>query len=223
MTSVAFQSFVVSFFRVFIRIFLFSDSRGSENLEKLIEIREERKKIPIIFVANHICGMDPLYITGEFPRRIKGTLGPITFPMYHKHMERYRYLEYFLKKLGCVPVGDGKGGGIRPLTRQAKEGETLFLFPEGKRTDDGSMGKDKGLLASIANLTDVIVVPIYIDGIRRIEKDIWNIILRRRVLKVVFGEPEIVEKLCKGDRLCAMSLIRELRAKSIDAKPVYAN
>ena len=64
----------------------------------------------------------------------------------------------------------------------------MLIFPEGKRTDDGTIDRFRPGIGMIASRLNVPVVPVRIDGLDRVLHHTWHMARPGRV-RVAFGEP----------------------------------
>ena len=138
---------------------------------------------PVILAANHQSFLDPPFAGSASDRAIyflaRRTLldGPI--------------LGWLLPKLNVVPV-DSEGGkdrtALKALIRILKAGEGTLVFPEGQRTQDGTLQPALPGVGLVIAKTLAPVVPIRIFG----AYDAWPVGQkwpRLRPVTVVVGEP----------------------------------
>jgi 1-acyl-sn-glycerol-3-phosphate acyltransferase len=73
---------------------------------------------------------------------------------------------------GYVPIERGDLSSIKKMILRCKnwlcQGESILMFPEGTRSDDGTIGKFRDGSFKLAAETGVCVLPIVIDGTREI-------------------------------------------------------
>lgn len=186
---------VTFFSRIMNNLFLSPKIQGIENLDKLAQMKSE--SIGLVVIANHVNANDPFVIVSMFPEELKGKVFPMTFLASHEKFTG-PIKNFIMKLLGCIPVGNGQN--IRETIRLLKNGEAVFLFPEGEVSLTGELGEDRGLMETISKFSRVIVQPIRIGGLKCVEDDIWdigNMLARHRKVEVIFGEPFILEKASK--------------------------
>lgn len=131
-----------------------------------IEISKEVSDIQsAVVVSNHRSYLDPLLLISIFPRQrtiVKG----IFF--------RLPILRWVMKSSGYIPFvqnSDGKYmmiNGMQSMSAFFKNGGVLFIFPEGRRSRDGRLGKFQKGAFSIAGKCDVPVELIYINNTNRL-------------------------------------------------------
>lgn len=122
-----------------------------------------RKNIPrntaVLFISNHASYLDPPLIGMCVP-------GQIHY-MGKKELFETPLSSWFFRKLRTIPINrtgvDRKG--ITTCRQILESGRQLLLFPEGTRSETGEMQEIKpGAALLIGGLTDVPIVPVYIDG-----------------------------------------------------------
>jgi 1-acyl-sn-glycerol-3-phosphate acyltransferase len=88
---------------------------------------------PVLIVANHQSFMDPPTI-GDACRR------HITY-LARKTLFENPVFAFFIRTVNAVPVDqDGIGiDGMRAILAKLQEGHAVLVFPEGSRTEDGSL------------------------------------------------------------------------------------
>lgn len=125
--------------------------RGNENLQGIQK--------PTIFICNHLSNSDGLVLSKAlkavdptFVAGVKLSNNPFT----NIGMNA-------VKTTNIVP-NSTDSEGIKNIIRLARQGESLFIFPEGTRSRVGSMIKAKNGIVLIAKMTGVPIVPIGLYG-----------------------------------------------------------
>ena len=87
----------------------------------------------VILAANHASYIDPPLIGSGISRPVNYLARDTLF--------KYRFFNYFLRRLYCVPVDrEGAGAaGLKGIFDRLGRGGVILLFPEGTRTSDGKL------------------------------------------------------------------------------------
>lgn len=135
-----------------------------------------------IFASNHRSYADPVILA--IPTRI-----PFCF-MAKEELFKKKVFAFIIKSLGAFPVirGSGDMSVIDESVKRLNRGNNLVIFPEGTRSQDGTVGKGKTGVALIASKTGVPVVPV---GICFKGKKLK---FRKKII-VAFGKPIAPEEL----------------------------
>ena len=111
----------------------------------------------VMLVSNHLSHLDVL-VLGILLRRPLNYVARSTlfFPP----------LGTFIRSLGAFPIQrDGIGAqGLKETLKRLRNGGIVTLFPEGTRTENGSLGEMKSGIALLASKAKVAVVPAAIAG-----------------------------------------------------------
>jgi len=108
-----------------------------------------------IFISNHVNLFDPFVVYSSVPQFVRGweLESHFRIPVYG----------WIMRRFGNVPVPDQRTAGsferLFELTKQALDGGTsLTIFPEGRRTRDGRVGRfRKGIFRMVRDLGYPIV------------------------------------------------------------------
>jgi acyl-[acyl-carrier-protein]-phospholipid O-acyltransferase/long-chain-fatty-acid--[acyl-carrier-protein] ligase len=132
-------------FRAFYRI----EVRGLENVAKAGS--------HAIIALNHVSFLDAALAMSL-------TEQPPIFAIDHAIAKRW-WVKPFLRFGKAVPLDPTKPLSTRTLINAVKAGDSLVIFPEGRLTVTGSLMKVYDGAGLIADKTDVMVVPVRIDGL----------------------------------------------------------
>ena len=123
---------------------------------------EGRENIPptgaYIVAANHVSLLDPFIIASLVPRVIHY----LTYAFYYD----LPACHWYCKRVYNIPLKkDGKDiSALKRALRVLKAGELLGIFPEGRRSETGQMGKGEPGAALIALKANVPILPVGIRG-----------------------------------------------------------
>ncbi|HYD17115.1 MAG TPA: AMP-binding protein [Patescibacteria group bacterium] len=139
--------------------------RGTENFNGL-----EGK--PTLVIANHVSFIDGLLLGAAMP--VEASFA-IDTGMYNKIMKspwvRFNPIAKFLiNRIDFHPLDTTKPQAIRALTKLAKAGRPVMIFPEGRLTTTGTIMQVFGGSSTVALNADANIVPIYMDGLNFLPK-----------------------------------------------------
>jgi long-chain acyl-CoA synthetase len=177
------------------RAFTWVRAGGLEHLEHL--------QGPVVFAANHQSHLDTPAILMALPRRwrhrtavamAKEFFTPHFHPAGHSLRARVTNgLNYYLASLffNAFPLPQREAGArqtLRYIGRLFEEGQSLLIFPEGKRTIEGEINEFRGGIGMIGARLGVPVVPVRIEGVDRVLHQTAKVPTPGRVT-VRFGPP----------------------------------
>lgn len=201
---------LVVFFPIFtlLKVFFGFEVRGKENLKIL-------KNKPVIFAGNHnsrkFDGVISATAIAKSSDSFKlGELLPVRYLVYKFFFKWFRLslpmpfplsfvVAGWLRSSNCIPVKNRKREEYKNLRLKSllqnaiealKNGEGLFVFPEGKTGGDNKLRKGKRGVACLHRETGVPIVPVGISGSYKLFT-LKNFLKPRNEKKVVvtFGEP----------------------------------
>lgn len=164
----------VNIIRALIRFFLFFVFRikvvGKENMPR---------EGGVIVAINHRSNWDVVVAGAVSPRRLGY--------MAKAELFNNKLFGALIKALGAFPVHRGKGdiGAIKAALTRLRDGETVAMFPEGRRVKENEKATAKPGAVMIAHKAKVPVVPVKISGKYRFMSK----------LTVYFGKPVTYENL----------------------------
>jgi 1-acyl-sn-glycerol-3-phosphate acyltransferase len=171
---------------------------------------------PVIVVANHTAGIDPVTLQISSPRRV------IHFMMAKEYYEKWPW-KYIYESFGAIPVNrnGNEVAAIKAALRLLEEKRVLGMFPEGGISLDGTLQAGKIGVAVLALRSGATVVPAYIDG-ANLHVGMLQDFSRRARLRVSYGKPLKFEHLrgqakdkAVQEQVTAeiMAAIRKIRAR----------
>jgi long-chain acyl-CoA synthetase len=177
------------------RLFLWVTAEGRENLEALDG--------PAIFASNHQSHLDTPAILLALRRKLRHKIAPAMakeFFKAHFFPEQYgrlawltNSLNYYLSVLffNAFPFPQ-REAGLRETLRYAgdlvSEGNSVLIFPEGKRSETGAIDIFRPGVGILASRLNIPVVPVRVEGVDRVLRVGWNM-ARPGCVRVKFGAP----------------------------------
>jgi long-chain acyl-CoA synthetase len=158
---------------------------------------------PVLFAANHQSHMDVPVILAALPPRIRYRVAPAMakeFFKAHFHPSQHgrrayltNSLNYYLAALffNAFPLPQREAGARQTLQyigEIVEGGESVLIFPEGRRSDTEAIARFRPGVGMIAARIGVPVVPVRIDGLDRVLHHTWKM-ARPGKVRVAFGKP----------------------------------
>jgi 1-acyl-sn-glycerol-3-phosphate acyltransferase len=146
---------------------------------------EGRENIPTggcLLVSNHVSFMDPTTVGWAFGREM--------YYLGRKDLFRPPFLSWFLPICNVLPIDrDGKDiTGLRRIIKMLQAGQSVLIFPEGTRSEDGQLQPAEPGAGLIAIKAGVPILPVRVFGTfeslsRRAR------MIRFHPIRVVIGKP----------------------------------
>jgi len=137
---------------------------------------------PALIVCNHQSYLDPLFVGAALPRSVRF--------MAMKQLFVTRPIDMLLRFYGAFPVTTRSAdtGAIKACLHYLRANELVLVFPEGERSPDGRLLDFFHGFARIAQIGEVPIVPVTIDGAVRVwpRSSRWP---RPAKVRVTFHEP----------------------------------
>lgn len=111
-----------------------------------------------MLLSTHQSGLDPILVGLACNRNLNFLARSTLF--------RNPAFSLLLKTLDSIEIDRERGGlsGLREMLSRLRSGKVVLLFPEGTRTDNGSIGVVKPGFFPIAKRSDVPLIPVAIVG-----------------------------------------------------------
>lgn len=133
------------------------DGRNDAGMSQKRHNLHNGERAPVILAGNHTGWLDGIIIGSAFKRKVRFLIMDRAFS--------WPLVGWLLSRLGGIPVKPGRGtDAIDTAVRCLKKGESVCIFPEGKLTHDGSMGKFHNGVARLQRQSGCKIVPFAIEG-----------------------------------------------------------
>lgn len=119
---------------------------------------------PVVFMANHLSAFDTMLILGYLDK-------PLAF-VAKKELARLPVINPLMRQVGCQYLDrEDVRQAVKVIhlaADQARNGLSMVIFPEGTRSLTGEVGEFKSGSMKLATKAGVPIVPVCIQGTRRI-------------------------------------------------------
>jgi 1-acyl-sn-glycerol-3-phosphate acyltransferase len=175
-----------------------------------------------IIAANHLSFFDSVVLTLAVPRRLR-------FVGKAEYLDRWT-TRRLLPALGMIPMDRGsprRAYGALRAAAEVLEGDELFaVYPEGTRSEDGTLQEGHNGVGHLSVTTGAAVIPVGIVGTDRIQPKGARVPRPFRRATVRFGSPIDPHRYAGSRRECrrritsdVMSAIGELSGQGRPAAP----
>jgi long-chain acyl-CoA synthetase len=162
---------------------------------------------PVVYAANHQSHLDAPVILAALPYRhryavataaAKEFFAPHFHPLDYSRRQRFtNSLNYYLAVLlfNVFPLPQREAGtrdAIRYVGELLGKGTSVLIFPEGRRTDAGEIGRFQPGIGMVAARLQVPIIPVRLEGLDHVLHKSWRMAKRGRV-RVAFGLPLALE------------------------------
>ena len=155
-----------------------------------------------LFVANH-CGFFDIVVTYPLTKRLTGYVAK-------KEIKKVPILSWWMYFTNCIFLDrqDPRNGlkAVLAAADLAKNGISVFLFPEGTRSKDGKLHEFKEGGMKIATKSGCPIIPVGITGTADVLENHFPIIKPAKVT-VSFGKPIETEGLSRAEQRELASLV----------------
>ena len=121
-----------------------------------------------VFFANHTSHLDAMAILAALPGSLRRQVHPVAGLDYWQKNALRRFIAKNV--LHCVLIDRRRAGAgsFRQMTALLKEGDSLLIFPEGTRREDGNIGEFRSGMALLSDLVpEQRFIPVYLAGLNR--------------------------------------------------------
>jgi 1-acyl-sn-glycerol-3-phosphate acyltransferase len=177
------------------RLFAWVRVQGLEHLDHISG--------PVVFAANHQSHMDVPVILSVLPGGWRAKIAPAMakeFFKAHFFPEDFSARQVFTNRLNyylaafffnTFPLPQREAGArqtLRYIGEVTGAGYSVLIFPEGVRTDDGSIKPFRGGIGMIGSRLGLPVIPVRLEGVDRVLHTKWKM-ARPGYVSVTFGAP----------------------------------
>ena len=178
--------------------------RGGENIPD---------RGPVILAPNHRAYMDPPYLSMVLKRQLR--------MMGKEELFKVPVLGAYIRAMAAFPVkrGSPDRAAIRRAMEEIKAGHVLGIFPEGKRSDPGTLSPAEKGFALIAKQTGAPIIPIALEGTDRVHPMHAKRLYRAHVTATV-GKPMTAAEILAAHpdpTKDALTIISEVTMQAIAA------
>jgi len=168
-----------------------------------------------LLVINHQSFLDPLLVGLPLTR-------PVSY-LARDNLFRIPIIGWILRNTYVLPINreSASTSSIREAIRRLEHGFYVGIFPEGTRTEDGTVGEFKPGLLALLKRTTVPVIPVGIAGaFEAYPRNAW--FPRPGKVRVVYGEPlSAAESAALGKDRDALAVLRDRIISCQEAAEVW--
>jgi 1-acyl-sn-glycerol-3-phosphate acyltransferase len=167
-------------FKIFFRIKAF----GRENFPL---------KGPVIVASNHVSFLDPVAVGVSAPRKLNYMARDTLF--------KFKPFAFILRKVDTFPVKRGESdiGAFKACLKKLSVGKAVLIFPEGTRSNDGSLQKPRFGVGFLQTMSEALIVPCYVKGAAEVLPRHARF-PRFKPVSVYFGDPLKFDKEFSEDK-----------------------
>jgi 1-acyl-sn-glycerol-3-phosphate acyltransferase len=149
-----------------------------------------------LFLINHQSFLDPILVALPLSRTVSF--------LARDSLYRIPVLRWLIRRFLTIPISrnTASSAAMRETVRRMQHGFLVAVFPEGTRSNDGSVGEFKSGFVAIVRRCTLPVYPVGIAGANEaLPRGSWFVKPTR--VRVVFGDPltpEEIEQNCRRGR-----------------------
>ena len=149
----------------------------------------------VLFIGNHSSFFDVI-LTYPLMERRTGYISK-------KEFEKVPLLPIWMRRLYCLFLDRSTPKeGLKTILKAidyVKEGISVFVFPEGTRSKDGTLGEFKAGAFKIATKTNCPIIPVAITGTRDVFESHFPWV-KKAPVQITFGEAILPDALSAEDK-----------------------
>ena len=167
---------------------------------------------PVILAPNHRAYMDPPYLSLVTRRQLR--------MMAKEELFHNALFGRYLRAMSAFPVkrGTADRAALKRAASELKAGRVLGIFPEGKRSDSGTLSPGEKGFALVARQTGAPIVPIALEGTDRVLPKGGG--LHRAHVTATIGVPKTAKEMLAaytGEETDPLTIISEMTMAAIAA------
>lgn len=169
-----------------------------------------------VYFANHTSNADTVIMLAALPSEFRNRIRPVAAKDYWGTGGIRRYISHAILNVVLIDrKREEDQDPLTPIRAVLNEGDSLIIFPEGKRNQEEEPGDFKAGIYKLAKeYPDIEFVPVYLENLNRIMPK-GKVLPLPLISKVYFGEPV---KLETGESREAF--LARARQAVVDAKGV---
>lgn len=128
----------------------------------------------VVLIANHVSYLDGPIISAICPRPVRYVID--------KYIYEQPVINFFMRHARAIPILPKKEvveAALSEISKALQNGEVVCIFPEGRLTYTGNIGRFKPGIEFIIQRDPVPVVPMGLDGL-------WGSVFSRKYIKARF-------------------------------------
>lgn len=166
---------------------------------------------PVLYVANHRSIFD-IFVGYSQVDRLTGFVSK-------KEVQKYPLVPWWMNFVNCLFLDRSSAkAGLKTILQAIeyeKNGISIFIFPEGTRSKDGTVAEFKAGSFKIAEKAGVPVVPVAFDKTENVFERQKPYIKSARVV-MSYGKPIYIDELPKEDKKKVNEMARDAIVKMIE-------
>lgn len=129
----------------------------------ILKLNDIPKEAGVILAANHQSQLDPFVLGSTMPFNVNWRFMPVRF-MAYRELFGNLFLRGFLRSFGAFPTKEIRNlpYGLPYSIETLKNGGTVCIFPEGKRTAPGQTEPKRGV-SELAKIENTVLIPIRLE------------------------------------------------------------